>query len=196
MEADWEVELGGGARVIDGLWPGFVDLRRSPELAHQLTEVPQLSGLAETLVRLNAMASPVWTSKCDVWPLAEFDPDELDVPPKAAHDAMACYIDLLPKSDEQWATPAIITAWCKGICIRIRALPLRFCRLDLVVRSAHTDAADLDYGVTAYLSAAGCDPAAATQTLSTALAAFADSILPPSPTARPDSKLQLKSVGE
>ena len=27
MEADWEVEIGGGAPVIDALWPGFVDLR-------------------------------------------------------------------------------------------------------------------------------------------------------------------------
>ena len=27
MEADWEVEVGGGAPVIEAFWPGFVDLR-------------------------------------------------------------------------------------------------------------------------------------------------------------------------
>src|SRR5208337_4431139 len=98
MEADWEFEVGGNAPVIETHWPGFVDLRQNPERARQLPEAAQLPGLAEVLAKLNAVDSPVWTSKCDVWPHLEpdeFDPDELDAPPGCSY-AMGCYIDLLP----------------------------------------------------------------------------------------------------
>ena len=87
-------------RSIEALWPGFVDLRQSPERAWQLPEAAQLPALAEVLAELNEAASPVWTSKCDVWPHLEpdeFDPDELDAPPGCAC-AMGCYIDLLLES--------------------------------------------------------------------------------------------------
>ena len=36
MEADWEVEVGGGAPVIEALWPGFVDLRSNPERSGEI----------------------------------------------------------------------------------------------------------------------------------------------------------------
>ncbi len=63
------------------------------------------------------------------------------------------------------------------------------CRIDLVVRQAVAGAAE-GYGITAYLSATGRDRAAAAEALTTALAAFADSV---SPVAAPEtaaSKLQ------
>jgi hypothetical protein len=118
MEADWEFEVGPDAAglaapVIDALWPGFVDLRRAPELAWNLPEAAQLPALAEALAKLNAAASPVWTSKCDFWPnleADEFDAGELDAPPGCLAHAMGCYIDLLPGSDQQWAQPAIAEA--------------------------------------------------------------------------------------
>jgi len=74
MEADWEVEVGPEAPVIDALWPGFVDLRSAPRQAHTFPEVAQLPPLAAVLARLNAPASPVWTSRCDVWPLEDLIP--------------------------------------------------------------------------------------------------------------------------
>ena len=45
MEADWEMEIGGSAPVIDAFWAGFEDLRRSPEMAGALPETKKLSGL-------------------------------------------------------------------------------------------------------------------------------------------------------
>jgi len=68
MEADWEVEIGGGAPIIDACWDGLVHLQTAPERAAELPEAADLPRLAEALVRLNAPRSPVWTSKCDVWP--------------------------------------------------------------------------------------------------------------------------------
>ena len=186
MEADWEFEVGGGAPigeapvseapVLNALWPGFVDLRRNPERAGQLPEAAQLPALAEVLAMLNAVASPVWTSKCDVWPIAEpneFDPDELDAPSGCAAHAMGCYIDLLPKTDQQWGLPAKAAAECKQVCSLLRAVPLRCCRADLVIRRAFITPNLTDLGITAYLTACGPSPDEAKQTLQDALAAFA-----------------------
>jgi hypothetical protein len=69
MEADWEVEIGPGAPEIFPDWPGFVDLRLDPHSASSLPESAQLPGLAEVLIQLNEPRSPVWTAKCDVWPV-------------------------------------------------------------------------------------------------------------------------------
>jgi hypothetical protein len=176
MEADWEVELGGEAPVIEALWPGFVDLRLYPERAWQLPEAAQLPGFAEALVELNAVASPVWTSKCDLWPAvepSEFDPDELDAPTGCAAHAVGCYIDLLPKSDRQWKLPATAATGCKRVCSLLRAVPLCCCRADLVVRRAFIAPDQMHLGITAYLTACGPSSAEAAQTLQAALAAFA-----------------------
>jgi hypothetical protein len=195
MEADWEIEIGGGAPVIEAAWPGFVDLRRNPELAAQLPETVQLPALAETLAKLNAEASPVWTSKCDVWPVVAladpvvdpaesainfvgFDPDELDAPPGCAAHALACYIDLLPSSDQQWVTPIMAADECKIVCNRLSAVPLRSCRLDLIIRQAFiatslANSLQMDLGITAYLTSCGSSEAEASSVLQSALQAFA-----------------------
>jgi len=190
MEADWEVEVGAGAPVIDALWPGSLDLRTAPGRASELPEVAELPAFADALVALNAHASPVRTAKCDLWPVDAFDPDELDAPREDGLQAIACYIDLLPGASLQWNEPDEAASWCKNICSRIRAIPLRCCRVDLVVRSASLAPEKLDYGVTAYLTAAGADVAAASQVLSSALAAFADTVCPAAPPESWGSKLQ------
>ena len=112
MEADWEVEIGGGAPIIDVCWDGFVDLRFDPRTrlgaflkqAQDLPESANLPTLAEALVRLNGSRSPVWTSKCDVWPVldaADIDAGELDAPQEDAIVAWACYIDLVPHNESR-----------------------------------------------------------------------------------------------
>jgi len=120
MEADWEVEIGGAAPVIDACWPGFVDLRFHPRVppdayltrARELMESANLPNLPEALVRLNGLnssRSPIWTSKCDVWPVldpANLDAVELDAPQQDATFGWACYIDLLPLHGS-WPAPAV-----------------------------------------------------------------------------------------
>jgi hypothetical protein len=184
MEADWEFEAGGDAPVIDACWPGLVDLRHEPERAWDLPETAHFPALAATLAKLNAAASPVWTSKCDLWPhleAGEFDPDELDAPPGCSAHAMGCYIDLLPCSGRQWLPPERAAAWCKRLCGLLRPVPLRCCRADLVIRRAvltpnPTDPERVDLGVTAYLTSCGASPAEAAQALAGALSAFANAL--------------------
>ena len=142
-----------------------------------MAEAAQLPALAETLAKLNAPASPIWTAKCDYWPhieAEEFDPDELDAPHGCADVALGCYIDLLPSGDQQWALPEMAESWCKRVCGFLRAVPLRYCRADLVIRRAFLTPKLISMGVTAYLTACGASPAEAKRTLQAALAIFAD----------------------
>lgn len=217
LEVDWEFEVGGNAPVIDALWPGFVDLRWTPQSAPDhvslvltLPETAQLPRLAATLKKLNAEHSPVWTSKCDFWPALqadEFDPDELDAPAGSFAHAVGCYIDLLPRidqqpqsdqqarADRQWSSPDGIASSCRDLCIRLHSIPLRCCRVDLIVRHAQIapgnmdmgqldmgqlEMGQLDLGLTAYITACGPTPAEAVHTLEAALAAFADAFCPQS----------------
>jgi hypothetical protein len=179
MEADWEVEVGGDAPVIEAQWPGFVNLQLAPERAWDLPEAAGLPALAEALARLNAAASPVWTAKCDVWPHLEadaFDSCELDADPGCAAHAMGCYIDLLPRSGQQWALPALAVADCQLVCGLLSAVPLRCCRLDLVIRRAFLTLNLMDLGITAYLTSCGPSSAEADRVLQAALAAFTSAL--------------------
>jgi hypothetical protein len=195
MEADWEVEIGPDAPIIDPCWVGFVDLRREPALAYQLPEALILPTLAEALVKLNASSLPVamWTAKCDVWPVAEqdtFDPYELDATPEEVAFAWACYIDVLPGSP-QWShisnaevagettLPTAAISWCQLVCKRLAADPLRCCRIDLIIRRALIAPEIMDIGVTAYLTACGATSNVALIGLSTALERFVDGFEPP-----------------
>ena len=102
MEADWEFEIGGDSPIIEAHWPGFVDLRIEPNKAGELAETRDLPGLAFTLARLNAVKSPVWTCKTDVFVPGRIDPDELEATSEEATHALACYIDLLMRSEQRW----------------------------------------------------------------------------------------------
>ena len=183
MEADWEFEVGGDASVpavpvIEAKWPGFVDLCQNPELARQLPEALQLPALAEVLVKLNEVSSPVWTSKCDVWlhlEADEFSLDELDAPP-GCDSAMGCYIDLLHRNDQQWSEPDMAAAYCKHICSLLSVVPLPCCRVDLVIRRAFIAPEKMSLGITAYLASCGRSDAEAAVTLQAALRVFAGAI--------------------
>jgi hypothetical protein len=184
MEADWEFEVGPDAAglvapVIESHWVGFVDLQRHPERAGHLHEAAQFPALGEALARLNAVDSPVWTSKCDYWPHLEpneFDPDELDAPPGCSAHAMGCFIDLLPKNEQQWTLPEITGKACTRVCGLLSAVPLRCCRADMVIRRAFITPEFTGLGITAFLTSCGESPAAAAKTLEAALAAFTDAL--------------------
>lgn len=193
MEADWEIELRSDSQVIDACWPGFVDLRLAPERVTELSETNEFQALAVALVRLNAQVSPVWTTKCDLWKVDAFDPYELDALLESADNAIAaaCYIDLLPRSDQQWHLPVEAVAACKHLCAELHVVPLRNCRADLIIRRAViAPVVDNNLGVTAYLTACGATPNDANAQLGLALAAFADSVVAAGSPVAGSSKLQ------
>ena len=177
MQADWEVEIGGEAPVIDGCWEGLVDLRVEPGWAALLPEAQQLPGLADTLSRLNSPTSPVWTTKSDVWCPVEFDPDELDARPGDADCAISCYIDLLPRTKQQWLSVEQAVADCRTMCELLRGVALRCCRADLIVRRAYLASRRQNQGITAYITACGPTVDKARATLESALRVFAQSVV-------------------
>ena len=105
MLAEWSAECGTDDPVLVVPWsaePGmgdFVDLRENPYDLDHIPEAEQHPPLMQALRALNAPRSPVFTAKCDAWPL---EGDELqalqinlDYPPEEAPFGFASYIDLL-----------------------------------------------------------------------------------------------------
>jgi hypothetical protein len=175
MEADWAVEIGAGASVIDALWAGFVDLRQELDWVGEIRETQDLPALAEALVRVNGLASSLWTAKCDVWALEEFDLDEMDAP-LDADIARACYIDLLPQVGLVFREWKETEEWARVVVMQLRRVVCHCCRADLIVRQAL--AGDQDgFGVTAYIAGCGVDLEAANQSLSAALAMLVDVLI-------------------
>ena len=178
MEADWEFEVGGGAPVIEAWWPGLVDLRSSPASVVEIPEAVELPTLGDALIRLNAASSPLWTSKCGLWTnegAEQFDADEFDAPPRRQRPTLhGCYIDLLTRSEEHWASADAIEATCRLWSAGLRGLKLRSCRVDLVIRRAFTPPERMHLAVTAYLTGSGFTAGEALAALEAALTAFAD----------------------
>jgi hypothetical protein len=167
MEADWEVEIGGGAPVIEALWPGFIDLRIDPERIVEIAEAADFAPLAMLLLALNASESPVWTAKCDRW---EPEPG-----------TMASYIDVLPREGVVFSEWQQAEGFCRKYveCLNALALPEcgANCSVELVVRHAVAGKAE-GFGVTAYLSATGGTGAEAAEALGAMMAGFAGALPP------------------
>ena len=178
MEADWEVEIGGDAPVIEAEWPGFIDLRMQPSRILDIAEATTFLPLADLLLALNQESSQVWTSKCDVW-----EPDST---------ASACYIDLLPRDGKVFSQCQQGEVFCREIVARLESAELTQriperrvggamesspeCNIALVIRQAIAGQAE-GFGITAYLSAkAECSKKAAVA-LAATMAAFADALL-------------------
>ena len=177
MEADWEFEIGPDAPLIETSWSGFVDLRAHPERASELCECRELPGLAEALIRLNVVSSPVSTSKTDVFRPETIDPDEMDASAENATHTIACYIDLLRRNDQSWKVPIEAERDCRDLCEKLRADLLRNCRVDIVVRRAMAaDGSDL--AATVYFTACGSTLGHAQNTLAECLAKFTEVIAP------------------
>src|SRR5215469_4849302 len=109
MLSDWTVECGPDDPVLVVPWSDpdnpsrhFIDLRENPYDLDWLEETAQHPALLHALRALNAPRSPVFSAKCDVWPIAteELEPlrIELDLNPEDPEDTalgLASYIDLI-----------------------------------------------------------------------------------------------------
>ena len=179
MEADWEFEIGPGAPVIEPHWPGFVDLRAEPNRACDLAEAAELPDLANALMRMNHVNSPAWTCKSDVFLPGHIDPDELDARGEEAAHTIACYVDVLARDDRQWNLPSRAEAAARELCLRLRDIPLRRCRVDLVIRQAHLEPEANHLGMTAYFAACGQTESDARSRLTECISLFTAVIAPP-----------------
>lgn len=170
MEADWSAEVGLDLPRIVVPWNGFVDLRQDPQLASSLIEVASCSILAESLLRLNQRHSPVFTSKCDHWLLAEddIDPLEFNAETKNAERGIACYIDIIAHN------PALFTSfqnhewWVRLATSEIRQTELAQARVEWVIRASDVDARN-GFAITLYVATSGASQSAAQAVFQSAL---------------------------
>src|ERR1035441_3071327 len=76
MLAEWSAECSAEDPVLVVPWKGpdgkaaFVDLRANPYDFDAIAEAERYPPLMQALRALNATRSPVFTAKCDAWPLA------------------------------------------------------------------------------------------------------------------------------
>lgn len=173
MEADWELEIGGDAPVIEAYWSGFADLRTNPERVSELDECRELPGLANALVRLNAVDSAVWTCKTDVFAPERIDADEMEASREDAVHAISCYVDMLFRSDRIWDSLAKAERDCETLCAALRAKALTRCRVDIVIRKAMRGDRE-ELGATVYLTACGRTLSDAKDRLGECLADFSE----------------------
>ena len=163
MEADWEIDAGPDAPSIVVPWEGFVELRGNAHQAMQkIPEAADHPALGEALVQLNSAASPLLTSKCDVWELSseEVDPYEFGSSPENSGCGFASYIDLLLVDPDKFVSFDYHELIARHLTERLRARELKDCRVDLVVRPATVDTAD-GFGVTLYTAGCGSDQSTA-----------------------------------
>jgi hypothetical protein len=181
MEADWEVEIGVETPVIDALWPGFIDLRRNPERIIEIEEARRFPQLAEALLQLNSVASNdsaesgsrIWTAKCDLWTVEEWNPDEMDASSAESKSGLACYIDMLPRQGLVFSKLDEAEQWARVAVSSLRKATCRCSRADLVIRRAF--AGDREgMGITTYVTACGADSEAARKALAAALLVFCE----------------------
>jgi hypothetical protein len=181
MEADWEVEIGGGAPVIEAEGPGWIDLRSQPERVSEIAEVVNFAALGKLLRALNAPASPLWTSKCDLW--------------QEETGELACYVDLLPVEGRvfgEWQQAEIFCrAWVARLSLQEDGVAAKDFETSvaLVIRAAVAGEVE-GFGITAYLSAGNTAQADAAAALSSIMDAFADALPAVLSPAQGGSKLQ------
>lgn len=184
MEADWEVEIGGGAPVIEAAGPGWIDLRAEPERLSEIAEAASFASMGKLLTALNAPASPLWTSKCDLW--------------QEETGELACYVDLLPVEGRVFGEWQQAEIFCRAYVARLGCISLPEVgaaandfetSVTLVIRAAVAGGAE-GFGITAYLSAGSTAQADAAAALTSAMDAFADALPAVRSPAQGGSKLQ------
>lgn len=169
MFAEWSVECGAEDPVLVVPWrnpdgsAAFVDLRANPYDFDSIPEAEQYPPLMQALRALNATRSPVFTAKCDAWPLDSQELDHLqlnlDIDPPQAPAGFASYLDLV------WRERSLFASFPRHEQILSRlarmAAPLDHpsAALDCVLRPALVD---LDgpregYALSLYVKALGAD---------------------------------------
>jgi hypothetical protein len=179
MHAEWSAECSSDDPVLVVPWQdpngksAFVDLRANPYDFDSIAEAEQHPPLMQALRALNATRSPVFTAKCDAWPL---DPEEIihlqtNLDPTAPTDTalagsarpahgFASYIDLL------WRDRSIFSSFPKQERILRRLIRLAAAldhptaALECVLRPAviDLDGAREGFSISLYVKALGPDP--------------------------------------
>jgi hypothetical protein len=187
MLVEWSVESSADDPVLIVPWSDpadatgnrrFIDLREDPYELDHLEEAAQYPALMHALRALNAARSPVFTAKCDGWPLDAEELEHLrlnlDLTADEAPAGFASYIDIL------WRERSVFASFHQQEQLLHRltrhSAPLNhpYAMVDCVIRPALVDLTGPQEGfaVSLYVKALGHDQQTAEENWASALDAI------------------------
>jgi hypothetical protein len=184
MLSEWSVECSVDDPVLVVPWSDpsdstgnrrFIDLRENPYDLDHLPEAEQYPPLMHALRALNAARSPVFTAKCDAWPL---DADELDalrmnldISVDEAPAGFGNYIDILWRERSLFASFHLQEQMMHRLTRHATPLEYPYAMLDCIIRPAMIDLTGPQEGfsVSLYVKALGHDAKAAEENWASAL---------------------------
>jgi hypothetical protein len=181
MLAEWSVECSAEDPVLVVPWndpdgtAAFVDLRANPYDFDAIPEADRHPPLMQALRALNATRSPVFTAKCDAWPL---EGDELkhlqlnlEVSPSEAPAGFASYIDMVSRGRSLFTSFAQHEQMLRRLTRLAAPLDCPAAALDCVLRPALIDleGPQQGYAFSLYVKALGADQQAALREWAAAL---------------------------
>lgn len=176
MLSEWSVECSADDPVLVVPWSDpsdktgnrrFIDLRENPYDLDHLPEAEHFPPLMHALRALNAARSPVFTAKCDAWPLDVEELEtlrlDLDVMAEEAPNGFGSYIDLLWRERSLFASFHMQEQMLHRLTRHAAPLEHPYAMLDCVLRPAMVDLAGPQEGfaVSLYVKAVGHDAQAA-----------------------------------
>jgi hypothetical protein len=184
MLVEWSVESSADDPVLVIPWDDpadptgnrrFIDLREDPYELDHLEEAAQYPALMHALRALNATRSPVFTAKCDAWPLDAEELEHLRVNLDHTADeapvGFASYIDILWRERSVFASFHQQEQLLHRLTRHSAPLDHPYAMVDCVIRPALVDLTGPQEGfaVSLYVKALGHDQQAAEENWASAL---------------------------
>ena len=183
MHLNWSVECGADDPVLVIPWEDpdqpatshFVDLRENPYDLDQIAEAELHPPLMQALRALNANRSPVFTAKCDAWPMSpqELEAAHFDLDEPGHGWGFLSYIDLVWRERAVFVSVHQQQQRIQRLARLLEAVAQPCATLDCVLRPALVDLTGPQEGfaVSLYVKALGVDAAEAYEQWSRALEA-------------------------
>jgi hypothetical protein len=186
MLSEWSAECSADDPVLVVPWSDpadpsgnrrFIDLRENPYDLDHLPEAEHYPAMMHALRALNAARSPVFTAKCDAWPLEGEELDALRLNLGQVVDDTAAgfgsYIDILWRERSRFTSFHQQEQMLHRLTRHTALLDQPAAMLDCVLRPALVDLAGPQEGfaVSLYVKALGHDPQSAEENWATALEA-------------------------
>lgn len=169
MNFEWSAECGADDPFIEVPWSSedgtlkWVDLRTDPHAIDEITEADEYPALLNALRILNGPRSPVFTSKCDAWPM---DGDELIalsaellLEDGIANAGFTGYIDIIFRERSLFLSRHQLQGMLHRVDRAAALLPHSLAKLEMVVRHAMLDlnTPQEGFAITLYVKGVGVD---------------------------------------
>jgi hypothetical protein len=187
MLAEWSAECSADDPVLVVPWKdpdgaaAFVDLRANPYDFDAIPEAEHHPPLMQALRALNATRSPVFTAKCDAWPLNADECEHLQLnldtdpaeAPAGPYFGFASYIDLVARERSLFTSFHQHEQMLRRLTRLAAPLDHPCATLDCIIRPALIDleGPQQGYAFSLYIKGLGADPHAASDTWASALEA-------------------------